>query len=64
MTNKVFDIFEQEHGRTLIANYSRDLEEQRTLSFVSNVVRPPRAPPHAKAPVVTIRWCEPGVCLG
>jgi len=50
MTDKVFDIFEQQHGRTLIANYSRDLEEQRTLSFVSKAVRPPKARPHEQNP--------------
>ena len=50
MTNKVLDIFKQERGRTFIVDYSRNLEEQRTLSFVSKAVRPPKARPHEQNP--------------
>ena len=41
MMDKMFDIFEQERGRTPIANYSGNLKEQRTLSFVSKAVSAP-----------------------
>jgi hypothetical protein len=41
MSDKMFDIFEQEGGRTLIADYSGNLKEQRTLSFVSKAVSAP-----------------------
>jgi hypothetical protein len=43
VTNKVFDIFEQERLGTFIADDSRNLEEQRTLSFVGKAVRAPKA---------------------
>jgi hypothetical protein len=36
-------IFEQKRRRAFIVDYSRYLEEQRTLSFVGKTVRAPKA---------------------